>query len=86
MNDCYYDQKDWRACKQEVREFARSEFLRRPRDYLAPYKMCFNCPEGITVAGLTNKNSVSRWKYLGNAGESTEMTKEQNPKIHEANT
>lgn len=78
MTDCYYEKKDWRACKNEVSGMMRILELKLSRPQIA-------CGFGEAAAPayqsihlvIVKTNSMNRWRPLGSAGRDTEMIRER---------
>lgn len=75
MNDCYFDKKDWRACKKEVRY----------GDQMNPETRTFssilsNLYDSIISERKSLKPDCHRWRYFVNVGSGKEMIRGRTPR------
>lgn len=76
LTDCYYEKKDWRACKKEVSwgmGSARVFFPDSGTEKLPTDKLTLL----HTLTFKSTNSKTRRWRYLENAGNAMAMTKGQ---------
>lgn len=71
LNDCFYEKKDWRACKTEVSVLYN-------RGGTSPNRTTARRYESQSLA---NNILKSRWKLSSNAGSDEEMIRGQTPRM-----
>ncbi len=73
LNDCFFEKKDWRACKEEV---SRAYYAGNPPVQLNP---AFSTQSSIRhmIANLKSFLDI-RWKCSDSVGRQTPMTKGPN--------
>lgn len=65
MNDCYYDKKDWRACRKEVSAALLNPNQRAKMPRVLESSPCFG----------QSTDAWCRWSFSGNAGSGMETTR-----------